>query len=187
MLQYKVANRYSNALFTLAIERQMLDDVKKDIDFIRAVATPELKRALQSPVIRPDKKISIFKAVFKNKLNPLTISFFNLVFSKGRSVALNEIEQAFNDQYSIYKNIQHVVLTSAHPISAELKEELRIKVQNLDRFKGKIVKINERVDPELIGGFVLNLGDLLYDASIRNDLRHIKKQFIENMYIQNLR
>ena len=187
MRQYKVARRYSNALFTLAVEENKLEEVKKDIDWISSVKHEELKRVLRSPFIRPDKKIAIFKAVFEGKLSPLTISFFNLIFSKGRSVALEDIEIAFNEQYNLHKGIHILEFTSAHPVSEEMINEIRFKVQNLERFKGKNVQMTEKIDPSLVGGFVLQLGDQLFDASILNDLRHIKKQFIENMYVQALR
>ncbi len=187
MRQYKVAKRYSNALFTLAVEQGKLEEVNNDMQLISSVKHEELKRVLRSPVIRPDKKISIFKAVFEGKLSTLTFSFFNLIFSKGRAVALEDIELAFKEQYNLHKGLHILQFTSAHPVSVELMNEIRLRVQNLERFKGKKVQIVEHVDPTLVGGFVLQLGDQLFDASIRNDLRHIKKQFIENMYIQALR
>lgn len=187
MRQFKVANRYANALFTLALENQQLEAVKKDMDFIRSLNSAELKRVLQSPVIRPEKKLSIFKAVFEGKLSKLTLSFFSLIFSKGRSLALDEIQSAFEKQYQVSKGIQVVLLTTADPVSAELKNEIKAGVEKLDRFKGKSVIMTEKVDPSIVGGFVLQIGDELFDASIRTDLRAIKKQFVENMYIHNIR
>ena len=102
-------------------------------------------------------------------------------------MALEDIEIAFNEQYNLHKGIHILQFTSAHPVSEEMINEIRFKVQNLERFKGKNVQMTEKVDPSLVGGFVLQLGDQLFDASILNDLRHIKKQFIENMYVQALR
>jgi F-type H+-transporting ATPase subunit delta len=187
MRQFKVANRYANALFTLALENQQLEAVKKDMGYIRSLDSAELKRILQSPVIRPDKKLSIFKAVFEGKLSNLTLTFFSLIFSKGRSLALDEIQVAFERQYRAHKGIEVVQLTTADPVSPELREEIRAGVEKLDRFKGKSVMMTEKVDPSIVGGFVLQIGDELFDASIRTDLRAIKKQFVENMYIHNIR
>jgi F-type H+-transporting ATPase subunit delta len=64
---------------------------------------------------------------------------------------------------------------------------LREKLKGLPRFKDAMLEVTNKVDDKLIGGFVLNVEDLTYDASIRHDLVVIKKQFIENMYVQKLR
>lgn len=187
MRQFKVAKRYANALFTIAVEKQQVEEVKKDMDLIRGTKNAEMKRVFQSPVITPDKKINIFKAVFEKSLSPVTLAFFNLIFSKGRAIAIDDIHWAFEEQYREFKGIQMVHLTTADPVTPALKEEIRLKVQNLQRFKNKTVLMTDSVDPTLVGGFVLKLGDQLFDASVRTDLAAIKKQFVENMYIHNIR
>jgi F-type H+-transporting ATPase subunit delta len=77
-----VAQRYSKALIDLAIEKNELEQVKADIDFIRSTFSPEFRIVMASPVISGQKKTQLFKAVFSDRLTPLTFSFFNLVFFK---------------------------------------------------------------------------------------------------------
>ena len=96
-----VARRYSKALMDLAIEKNELEETKADIDLIRAITTPELRAALASPVITDRQKTEIFRTVFKNKLSPLTFSFFDLVFSKRRELVLPEIADEFFEKYSL--------------------------------------------------------------------------------------
>jgi F-type H+-transporting ATPase subunit delta len=78
-------------------------------------------------------------------------------------------------------------LTTATPVSDELKKEIVAKLEALPQMTGKRVLLSERIDPAIIGGYVLQVGDQSLDASIRRDLQVIKTQFVENMYVQKIR
>jgi F-type H+-transporting ATPase subunit delta len=182
-----VAQRYAKALIDLAIERNELEKAKEDIDFIRASMSPELRMAMTSPVISDKKKTEIFKAIFSDKLSPLTYSFFNLVFSKRREWVLPEIAEEFIVKYREIKGIEIIQITTAVEISDDLKHNIQRRFQNLPRFQNKTIEIKSKVDPRILGGFIAQSQDLLFDASIKNDLYSIGKQFLENMYIQRIR
>ena len=182
-----VAQRYAKALIDLAIERNQLDEVKADIDFIRAALTPEFVMVLLSPVISDHKKTQIFKAIFENKLSPLSFSFFDLVFSKRREWVLREIAEEFFEKYREVKGIEIIEITTAVEISDELKSNIRNRFEHLKRFQNKTVEIKSKVDPDILGGFIAQSHDILFDASIRNDLQSIGKQFLENMYVRRIR
>lgn len=186
-MSLRVANRYSKALMDIALETGQVDAVKADLDGIKKVTTGELNQILLSPIIRHGKKVEIFKAVFSGKILPLTESFFNLVFTKGREISLVAILDAFDGLYRKHKGIEIVELTTAQSVSEPLREEIGQRLSKMDRYKGKTVQIREKIDENLLGGFVLQMGDDLFDASIQRDLRDIKKQFIENMYVQKIR
>jgi F-type H+-transporting ATPase subunit delta len=68
-----------------------------------------------------------------------------------------------------------------------VKEDIRQRVQNIERFRGSTLQLEHSVDESIVGGFVLQVDDELYDASIRHDLNFIRKQFVENMYVQKIR
>ena len=182
-----VAQRYAKALIDLAIERNQVDDVKADIDFMREALTPEFRMVLLSPVIGDHKKSQIFRAVFENKLSPLTFSFFDLVFSKRREWVLREIADEFFEKYRELKGIEIIEITTAVEVSDELKSNIRNRFQHLPRFQNKTVAIKSKVDPDILGGFIAQSHDILFDASIRNDLNSIGKQFLENLYVQRIR
>jgi len=187
MRQTRVAGRYSKALFDLARETGQVEEVKGDIDLIRSVNHEELRRVLVSPVINGEKKEKVFTSVFGPHISKLTLSFFNLIFKKGRSVAMTEILESFDDYYREYKGIEEVELTTAEPMTAGMREEMRARLQKLPIYAGKTVELKEKVDERIIGGFVAQFGGQLFDASIRHDLQYIRKQFVENMYVQKLR
>jgi len=182
-----VAQRYAKALIDLAIQRNELEKTKEDIDFIRASMSPELRMVMASPVIGDKKKTEIFRTIFKEKLSPLTYSFFDLVFSKRREWVLPEIAEEFIEKYREIKGIEIIEITTAVEVSDELKTNIQKRFQNLPRFQNKTVEIRSKVDPHILGGFIAQSHDILFDASIKNDLQSIGRQFIENMYVQRIR
>jgi len=187
MRQPKVAQRYAKALFDLAVETNQLEDVYNDIDTIRGVDNKEMQIVFKSPVISEDKKISIFEAIFNGKISKLTSEFFKLVFRKGRMIAIEEILASFHEQYRVHHKIKIIEVTTAIPVNDEILVYIKGKMQGLPRFKESKLEMVSKVDESVIGGFVLQSDDILYDASVRHDLEVIKKQFIENMYVQKLR
>ena len=186
MRQTKVAQRYAKAIFDLAVETSKLEDVKKDFELIQSVQNKDLHLMLMSPVVKGEKKTAIFEAVFSKHIQPLTNSFFKLIFSKGRSVAINEIILAFIDRYRIQQGIKLVELTTAVEVSNEIQEKISSILKETELLKGNSIELKTKVDPSIIGGLVVQVEDKLFDASIRHDLQVIKKQFIENMYISKI-
>jgi F-type H+-transporting ATPase subunit delta len=187
MRQPKVAQRYAKALFDLAVETNQLEKVKSDLDTVRGVNSEELLMVFRSPVINEDKKISIFESIFSDKVTQLTSAFFKLVFRKGRTIALPEILDAFFAMYRHHHRIRVIEVTTAIPVEADTLQFIKERMLKLPRFKDAELQMQSKVDEDIIGGFVLQADDVLYDASIRHDLMVIKKQFIENMYVQKLR
>lgn len=187
MRQSKVASRYAKALFDLALETSVLENVKEDIQLIGASTIGELNTVMMSPVIRGDKKEKIFAAVFGDKVNALTISFFNLLFRKGREVAIREIMDAYMELYRVHHKIQRVEITTAVSVSEQVHQQILESIKQVEGYGESSFEVEAKVDPSIVGGFVLQVGDMLFDASIRHDLQVIRKQFIDNMYVQKIR
>jgi F-type H+-transporting ATPase subunit delta len=89
--------------------------------------------------------------------------------------------------YRIHKGIQVVELTTAMPLSDEIKTSIKGILQQNVMLIDKTIELNEHVDASLIGGLVVQIDDKLFDASIRHDLQVIKRQFVKNMYVQEIR
>jgi F-type H+-transporting ATPase subunit delta len=140
---------------------------------------------LRSPIIKADQKEKILVAVTSGKVSELTAVFCNLLVKKGRESDLLEIANAFINQYNALKGIHQVKLTSAVPVSEELKKLIEASVQKANNFA--TIELETVVDQKLIGGFVLEFNNKQIDASIANDLREIKKQFLQNQYVANIR
>jgi F-type H+-transporting ATPase subunit delta len=174
-------------LIDLAIEQGQLEAVYADAKYLQAVckASREFTNLLLSPVIKADKKQQIIDAVTANKVSAITASFSKLLVAKGRESDLPEIMDVFIDQYNELKGIHKVKLTTAVPVSEELKNAIASKAKAEAGIAQ--VELETIVDESLIGGFVLEYNNNLVDASILRDLRDIKKQFDKNIYVQQIR
>lgn len=148
-------------------------------------ASRELVVILRSPVIKADKKNQIISAITNGRIGDLTSSFIRLMVDKGREIGLPEIVTAFIEQYNVIKGIDRVKLTTAQPVGEEVRQQIMTKFS--DANPGRSIDMETEVDEELIGGFVLEFNNNLIDASISRDLKDIKKQFQQNIYVPNIR
>jgi F-type H+-transporting ATPase subunit delta len=183
----RLAGRYAKSLIGLAIEQNQLEQVHTDMQYLSALCqqSREFVNLLKSPIIQADKKAKILDAVTADKVSKLTHAFNRLLVQKGRENVLPEIVHAFIDQYNEIKGIHKVKITTAVPISEELKEKIVAKIKAETPLQQ--IELEAAVKEELIGGFTLEFNNNLVDASILRDLNDIKKQFLGNVYIQNIR
>ncbi len=183
----RLAARYAKSLVDLAIEQNQLETVYKDMQYLQSIckSSPEFVNVMRSPVIKADKKQNILNALTGGKISDLTALFNKLLISKTREEYLPEIVTAFIGQYNEIKGIHTVKLTTATAISEELKQAIVSKIKAETSLQN--IELETLVKEELIGGFVLEFNNNLVDASIERDLRDIKKQFSQNIYIQQIR
>jgi F-type H+-transporting ATPase subunit delta len=187
MRQTKVANRYAKALFDIALEQGKLEEVKNDIELIGRTQHRELDVLLASPVVTGERKTAVFEAVFAKHISALTVAFFKLIFDKGRSIAIKEILEAFVSKYKVHMGIQVVKVTTAVALSDDGRTQIRTGLKDNKMLAGKTIELKEKVDASIIGGLVVQIEDKLFDASIKHDLLDIKRQFIKNMYVRDIR
>lgn len=187
MSNQRIAARYAQSLIDLALEQGQLEAVQADMKWLQDVCKQnrDFVNMLRSPIIKADAKQKIVAAVTDKNISTLTASFNKLVISKGRENMLPEIANAFIEAYKKHKGIHTLKLTTASPISEGTRQALVDQVKKTTGFQH--VELEERVNPDLIGGFVLQVGDKLVDASIAYDLRNIAKQFESNDFIYKIR
>ncbi len=187
MLNPRVASRYAKSILDLAIEKGQLEQVYNDMLYLQQVmkASREFVNLLRSPVVKSDIKIKAINAVTAGKIGAMTTSFTTLMIHKAREAVLPEVINSFIQQYKEYKNIQTVKLTTAVPLSDAMKAEIVEQVKKSGAIQN--LELEEVVDPNIIGGFVLQTGDKLIDASISYDLKNISRQFENNDFIYKVR
>ncbi len=187
MTNPRLAGRYAKSLLDLSIEKNQLEVIYQDIQFLYAVCkqNPDFVSMLKSPVIGSDKKEKIIEAVVAGKVNELTGAFLKLLVNKTREYNLPEIITAFIQQYNKLNNIHQVKITTAYPMSETLQNAIVNKITSTTSVK-KIV-LETDVKEALIGGFTLEMDGNLIDASILRDLNDVKKQFKNNEYIHSLK
>lgn len=183
----RLATRYAKSLLDLANESGELETVYGDMTWLKSVTKTnrDFVNLLKSPVIAGDKKLSILKAVAGTRLGKLTGAFITLLAKKGRESHLPEIATAFVDQYKQLKNIHIVKLTTAAPLSDATRNSIIGQVKKSAGYEN--IELEEKVNADIIGGFVLQIGDKLVDASIAYDLKAIAKQFQNNDFIYKIR
>ncbi|MFL5771886.1 MAG: ATP synthase F1 subunit delta [Flavisolibacter sp.] len=187
MLNPRVASRYAKSILDLAIEKGQLEKVYKDMLFLQELikGSREFNQLLKSPVVKADMKIKAINAVTKGKISDITISFTTLLMNKHREIVLPEVIHSFIEQYKKEKKIYSVKLTTAMAVSESVKKSIIAQVKKTSDMEN--IELEEIVDPSIIGGFVLQAGDKLIDASISYDLKNIARQFENNDFIYKVR
>lgn len=182
----RLAGRYAKSLLDLSVEKDELENVYKDMLFLQVICgNRDLANVLKSPVIHADKKDKILDAVTGGKISVMTATFSKLLIRKGREGYLPEIVTAFIQQYKTLKDIHTVRLTTAAPVSEELKKTILDKIRSATNMQK--LELESEVKEELIGGFILEIGDQLVDTSVAFDLNNIRKQFRNNDFIYKIR
>ena len=180
----RVAVRYAKSLIDLGQDQGVLDDFHNDMLSLKeALTNRDLHMLVKSPIIKANKKIAVFKKLFGDSYNKVTMAFFEIIMKKSRENILPEITTAFLNQYKILKHVTAVKLTTASPLGEGALEEIKNALLSSSETDEK-VEIETAVDPDLIGGFVVEMGDKLYDASVAYKLDQIKRNFKENKYIK---
>lgn len=179
MSNYRVAVRYARSLLELAIENNKLDSVKEDMGMFHQLCrqSREFLVFLKNPIIHSYKKHSILKIIFEKKIEKLTFRFIEIVTRKAREEILPEIAEQFLIQYRLEKKIELVDVITPIKLDSSLKEEFkRIAQQYVG--KGWTIKIKEKVSKELIGGFILKVGDRQVDDSVSTKLRELRRKLV---------
>src|SRR5215204_5809510 len=142
----RLANRYAKSILDLAIERGQLEQVFNDMLYLQQLikASRDFLNMLKSPVVPSDKKITVIDAIAGKNISELTSLFTKLLVNKGREGVLPEILTAFIQQYKHKKGIYTVKLTTATPLSDELKNSIINRVKETSEMKN--IELEEKVD-----------------------------------------
>lgn len=182
----RIASRYAKSLIDLSVEQNKLERVLKDVEqFQKATKNRDFFVLLKSPIINRGKKAQIFKVLFEEDFDEMTMAYLNIILNKGREAQLAEITAEFVAQYKKIEHVSTVKLTTAKKLDesavAKIKAQLEASVATDDN-----IDMETRVDPEIIGGFVIEFDDRLYDASVAHKLEQLRKEFGKNDFIKTL-
>lgn len=183
MSNQRVAFAYAKSLMDLAIERGQLEEVYQDFLFLAQLAKSnrDLELAMRNPIISSEKKLNILKALYKERgATKATMSFFEIICRKGREEVLADIARELQVQYQLHNSIQVAEVTTTFPLDDKLRAEFSKIVLEISGMKE--VKLTEKINPDLIGGFILRVNDRQLDESLSSKLRALRVQFSENHY-----
>jgi F-type H+-transporting ATPase subunit delta len=176
MTNQKVATRYAKSLLDLALERNELAAIKDDVDSLIAMgANRDLAIVLKSPVINATKKKAIFAELLdKAGTQELTKTFVNVLITKGRESDLLGILSAFDDQFKVLNKITTVYVTSATTLDAASLGAIKKQLIAAGKTEANI-ELHTRINPDILGGFILEFDGQVYDASVAHKLGEIRK------------
>jgi F-type H+-transporting ATPase subunit delta len=183
MLDAIIAERYAKSLFELAQESGRLEKVKSDMMLLLELIhdSKEFRHFLISPVVRPDKKIGVLDELLKGRIDELTGKFYRLLATKRREKYLEGIARAFVEKYKEFNNIVTIEIRTVSPLSEGMRNQV---VALIEKRRGITVDLVEIIDPTLLGGFIVSTGFVRYDSSLATEIKKLKKEFEENLYIR---
>lgn len=178
----RIASRYAKSLLDLAQEQGKVDKILEEVKvFKKAAEQRDLQLLLRSPIVKSDKKQAILKAIFGGKFDELTMTFLDVVTRKGREQYLGAIADQYIAQHKAMNNISTVKVTTATPLEPTSLSIIKAQLMGSDSTNDNI-EIETAVDPDIIGGFVIEFDDKLYDASVAHKLELLRKEFSGNKY-----
>ncbi|MGO4919891.1 ATP synthase F1 subunit delta [Maribacter spongiicola] len=179
MSESRAALRYAKAILDMAKENKALDAVEKDMRSIAATISDskELRDVLASPVVSGTMKKNALLEIFKG-CHSITEGTINMLVDNKRLGMLNEVALKYIIINEQLKGKDVAFVTTAVPLDADMEKKILKKVTALT---GNEVTIESKIDESIIGGFILRVGDLQYDASIANKLNNIKREFSNSL------
>jgi F-type H+-transporting ATPase subunit delta len=177
MNESQISVRYAKALFQSASEQELLDKVHGDMELLAGTCKQEdFQYMLVVPTLQPSQKIKLLEAIFEKHFSKISLSMLRLVVSNKRELYLPGIARYFQDLFRQHTGIRTASLVTAQPVDEKVVASIRELIM---KTYDSGVDLTSTVDEDVIGGFVLNVDDLRYDASVASNLRKLKKQLLQ--------
>ena len=181
MASSRAAQRYAKALLDLAQENNNQEAINKEIRDIHATLmnSQELRNVLKSPVVKPTLKVNSLNAIFKDA-SVIIKNLFKVLATNSRISDLAVVTKKFMELYDERNNIKVATVTTAETLTPEMETKILSKVTSLT---GSKVTLKSKIDKEILGGFILRIGDQQYDASVRGKLNALKTRFKNKAHV----
>jgi F-type H+-transporting ATPase subunit delta len=181
----RAALRYAKAILNFASEQQKEVQVNDDMALIANTIeeSKDLQLLLHSPVLKSDIKKAALKGVFEDKITNISYGLIDLLIENKRLAILREVAKKYTIIFDTLKGKEIAKVTTAFPITDKLSKQVLEKVKEIT---GKEATVENIINPDIIGGFILRIGDIQYDASVTNKLNTLRRQFDKESYISKL-
>lgn len=170
------ATRYAQAVFSLGKERGTLDVWQSDLtDLATLTGDSRVSTYLSNPSITADTKLATLEATLPSTVQPELRNLAKLLVVRGRTNLIPQIREIFEDQVRAERGITVAQVTTSEPLTAEEESLVREK---LAAMTGNTIEITATVDPDIIGGIVVRIGDQVIDGSVRNKLERMRTRLV---------
>ncbi len=168
-----VGKIYADAFFQLCQEEGNLEEAYNDLNQCGKIfdENPDLLKIMTSPTISVSEKIDILSKLFSDC--GVVFNLLCLLTEKNRAGYVSAVAKAFGNMYNEYNNIAEMTVTTCIPLTDELREKM---IKSLSAKFKKTVKLNEKIDKDIIGGVIVEYGSIQMDNSIRTKLNSVKKE-----------
>jgi len=181
MIGSRAAIRYAKAILSFSLDLKKEANVNDDMQLIASTIeeNTDLQLMLLSSVIKAEQKKSILIAIFDKKIDDASLKLIHLLVENKRLPLLSEIAKQYTIIYNRHKGSQEAKVTTAVPLTDDLEKKVLAKVKEIT---GKNVSLENIIDPAIIGGFILRVGDKQFDASILGKMNNLRREFENNLY-----
>ena len=174
-----IARVYASSLVELGQDKKILSDIEEELKFIAGmmIDNKDFRHFLVSPGITKDSKKDFIEKIFKGKLSDYMVNFLKVLIDNDRQSAIVEINEALAGFIDDVNNRQRVTIVTSVDLDSTLKSKLAAKLKDI--FKKEII-IKEEIDPSILGGIIIKVGDTVIDGSLAKDLRNIKNNLLNS-------
>lgn len=179
----KIGVRFAKALFLTAVEENALENVHQDMQIIKQLITenPSFTTFLNTPILKPSEKKHFFESVFNKQVHPLVLRFLFLLTEHRRENRLSDIIRNFNALYLNYKNTLSANLITTIKADEAMMNQFKEKLQQMLQ---KTILLQNTINEKMDGGFILQVEDMEFDASVKTQLNKIKNNLINTSMIK---
>lgn len=174
-----VSKTYGEALFEIAVEQNKTRELMEEIRQIQAVLeqNPDLDKLMRHPGIPKQEKVDVVERVFKGRLSDELTGFLEIIISKERYGALQAIFEYFVDKVKEIQKIGVAYVSTAVELNVAQKEAVKNKLLQTTPYLS--MEMHYSVDPSLIAGMVVRIGDRVVDSSVRTKIDELTKQLLQ--------
>ena len=170
-----IAKRYADALFAVARERQTIDQVEEQLILVKNIIHDhkDLKRVLQNPRINKDDKKAILEKIFSKEVNQEVVNVLKILVDNNRESLVADLQEAFTTIANEYRGIVDVTVTTASPLNKNDEQKI---AEAFGKLYNKKLRIQSQVDPKVIGGVLVRVGNRLYDGTLLGKLSRFSQE-----------
>lgn len=170
-----LARRHAQAIFQIAVQQKTLDTWRSDLKKLAQIlADEQVKHFWDNPRVRLDKKMAILKSLLEG-VNPLALNLAGLLMARGRLGIANDMVNEYERLVDAHYGIAHAEVATAIPLDENSQQRLS---QELGQALGKKVTVKAKVDPVLIGGMIVRIGDKVIDGSLKARLENLHRGLV---------
>ncbi len=181
----RIAKRYAKSIFDLSKEKNILETIHNDFNNLKTLVqeSKELRLLIQSPIINSLKKLEMLKKAFSNHFHTLTLTFMDILFKRHREAILPDIVAEFIKLYQKENNITEVLFISATQLSDDFMQQVKNKAES--KLNTHVI-FKHKIQPEIIGGFILRFEGKEYDGCVASKLNKLKRQLQDITFVDQI-